>query len=559
MNIIRFTSRSPDIAWTPVTDHLLLILRSNSAPHSIRLQAAQTLDGILLIVPRTVGSSEEIKRPMQRLMLEVLARQVAPDAVAGNSPTVVEIRKMGLETLLQILQSAGHTLLVGWELIFEMLGSACDPSMNIPVSAQHSVSSSPVASPRAGKALSLTHLSVPDKGSAVLVRIAFQSLTLVCDSLSTLSPDHLRLCISTIGQFGRQADTNISLTAAGSLLWGVSDSIQTRRSNTGEEDTYNSLWMLLLLEMLGLCTDVRFEVRTGAIHTLSRTLQLYGATLSLETWDECLWKVIFPLLDSITEAMSDAPASTFSSSESATALGMIPETGQAWDESKTLALQSIGSIFNDFLREKIVHLDSFDKVWEAFLTHIQQSFMFDSPASCTAALRCLERALKTLHGSSKDVSEKLDKVCEPTWTICDDMGQFVLKRNRPLRPSQVVSGSKPPSFDQESLLAYVGVFRALRVLDKERSGSEWSLERLSQLMAIFKGVITYADSEKYRADVDELTPVQVSERFFLGNFENSQLFSRTRSSRLSQTSISPLLDHRPCSYATYPNSLPSRT
>lgn len=526
-NIIRFTSRSPDIAWTPVTDHLLKVIRSNSTPHSIRLQASRCLDDILLIVPRSLGSSDDDKRRVQQLMLDVLGRQVAPDPVMGNTATIVDIRKMGLETLLQILQSAGHTLLIGWELIFEMLGGACDPLVNIPVSAHHSVASSPKASPRAGKTLSLASISLPDKGSAVLVRIAFQSLTLVCDSLSTLSPDHLRLCISTIGQFGRQADTNISLTAAGSLLWGVSDSIQTRRANTEEEDIYNSLWMLLLLEMLGLCTDVRFEVRTGAIQTLSRTLQLYGATLSNETWDECLWKVILPLLDSITEAMADAPASVFTSSESATALGLIPESGQAWDESKTLALQSMGSIFEDFLKQKIIHLDSFDKVWDAFLEHVQKSFMFDSPASCNAALRCLERALKTLHSSAKDFPQKVGIICGRTWTTCDDMGELVLRRNRPARPSQTEGSGKAPSFDQESLLAYVDTVKALRVLDKERAQSEWSLDRLSRLLTIFKGVypfhlqerclilyfsgvITYADSERYRIDVDDLTPVQVS-------------------------------------------------
>jgi hypothetical protein len=45
----------------------------------------------------------------------------------------------------------------------------------------------------------------------------------MCNALAALSPEHLRLCISTLGEFGRQSDTNISLTAAESFLWGVSD------------------------------------------------------------------------------------------------------------------------------------------------------------------------------------------------------------------------------------------------------------------------------------------------------------------------------------------------
>ena len=32
-------------------------------------------------------------------------------------------------------------------------------------------------------------------------------------------------------------------------------------------------------------------MRIGAIQTLVRTLQLYGATLDLDMWDVCVWKV----------------------------------------------------------------------------------------------------------------------------------------------------------------------------------------------------------------------------------------------------------------------------
>jgi len=154
----------------------------------------------------------------------------------------------------------------------------------------------------------------------VLIKIAFQCMTLMCDALAALSPDNLRLCISTLGQFGRQADTNIALTAAESLFWGVSDAIQAKRREADHEPAYSALWMHLLLEILRLCDDARPEVRLGAIQTLFRTLQLYGATLSLDTWDECIWKVTFPLLDTLSPhvrrneltppSSPDTPAST---------------------------------------------------------------------------------------------------------------------------------------------------------------------------------------------------------------------------------------------------------
>jgi hypothetical protein len=42
--------------------------------------------------------------------------------------------------------------------------------------------------------------------------------------------------------------------------------------------------MHLLFEILRFCADARPEVHMGAIRTLLRTLQLYGAMLSLEMW-----------------------------------------------------------------------------------------------------------------------------------------------------------------------------------------------------------------------------------------------------------------------------------
>ena len=53
----------------------------------------------------------------------------------------------------------------------------------------------------------------PGIGYSALIKISFQCMTLMCNTLVALSLEHLRLYISTLGQpeFGRQADTNIVL------------------------------------------------------------------------------------------------------------------------------------------------------------------------------------------------------------------------------------------------------------------------------------------------------------------------------------------------------------
>jgi hypothetical protein len=399
----------------------------------------------------------------------------------------MELRRMGLETLHQILQASGHTLLVGWETIFEVLGSVCRPAA--PDLTSPSSPSSP-GQPR-GRPLPLGYLQ--EKGYSALIKIAFQCMTLMCDALAALSPEHLRLCISTLGQFGRQADTNIALTAAESLFWGVSDAIQAKRREAEQEPAYSALWMHLLLEILRLCADARPEVRMGAIQTLFRTLQLYGATLSPETWNECVWKVTFPLLERLSPHVRQN-ALTPPSSPSAAASGLSADTTDtpapdpAWDESKVVALQSIGAIMNDFLATKIIHLPSFAAAWETFVTHIRDAFLLDSRAVSAPALRCLERALKAAAAAASSDPEHILQPClveiwEKTWAKCDEIGAVVVRRAS-AAAQQVLF---PAPFTQESLVAFVDVIKCVRNISRSLDGAEWPLERISTLMAILKG------------------------------------------------------------------------
>jgi C-terminal region of Mon2 protein len=411
----------------------------------------------------------------------------------------MELRRMGLDTLHQILQASGHTLLVGWETIFEVLGSVCRPAAIELVSP--SAPSSP-GTPR-GRPAPLGYLQ--EKGYSALIKIAFQCMTLMCDALAALSPEHLRLCISTLGQFGRQADTNIALTAAESLFWGVSDAIQAKRREADQEPAYSALWMHLLLEILRLCADARPEVRMGAIQTLFRTLQLYGATLSFETWDECVWKVTFPLLDALSPHVqqnaltppSSPPDSTQSGlSLSAAMAADTPATpNSAWDESKVVALQSIGSIMNDFLVSKIIQLPSFVAAWETFVTHIRDAFLLDSRAVSAPALRCLERALKAAAVaaavSSSDAEHSLRpalvELWEKSWAKCEEIGAVIVRRASAAGQFSDV----PAPFTQESLVAFVDVIKFVRGISRTLEGVEWPLERVSTLMTILKGEFVF--------------------------------------------------------------------
>jgi hypothetical protein len=290
-----------------------------------------------------------------------------------------------------------------------------------------------------------------------------------------LSPEHLRLCISTLGQFGHQADTNIALTAAASLLWSVSDAIQSKRKNVDEEPEYSELWMFLLLEVLGLCTDSRAEVRDGAIQTLFRTMQLYGATLSSETWDQCIWKVTFPLLEALTSEIRNLTDPTQEHEQG---------VEQAWDESKILALVSLGSIFSDFLVAKIMILDSFTKGWDIFVGHIQETILVDNRSISPPALRCLEKGIKAFSAAEGVLRVRVMESLDRVWEAMDILSSSATKRFNSLVD---LENSPHQPFTQEGLVAYVDVIQSTRKTSRSIDGKEWDLKRLTRLMTILKG------------------------------------------------------------------------
>ena len=236
----------------------------------------------------------------------------------------------------------------------------------------------------------------------------------------------------------------------------------------------------------------------GAIQTLFRTLQLYGATLSLETWDECVWKVTFPLLDtlspyvrqnSLTPPPTPEPESITADSTS-TKTTTVPDS--SWDESKVVALQSIGAILNDFLISKIIHLPSFAEAWETFVTHIRDAFLLDSRAVSAPALRCLERALKAAAATASAPSDaeplrkSLAEIWEKTWAKCDEMGAVIVRRaGAAVRQAPAQAPYAP--FTQESLVAFVDVIKCVRGISKTLDGVEWPLSRIATLMTILKG------------------------------------------------------------------------
>ena len=83
----------------------------------------------------------------------------------------------------------------------------------------------------------------------------------------------INIDVASIDQF--------ELTKAQSLLSQFSDTLPP----------FDTLWMLLFLNLTKLCVDDRPAVRKSASHTLFSTVMAHGPLLQLDTWPDVLWKV----------------------------------------------------------------------------------------------------------------------------------------------------------------------------------------------------------------------------------------------------------------------------
>ena len=295
---------------------------------------------------------------------------------------------------------------------------------------------------------------------------------------------------------------------AGGLLWNVSDHVQAKSQSGGGEAAHGGeLWMYLLQNLLALCRDSRQEVRDAAISNVFRSIAMYGNTLDSPTWDAVCWEVIFPLVEDISASIHQhnvrEPDDDDELGEATVPQANGPPirlVDKQWDDSKQLALRSVGDVFFEYLPQ-LVKTDRYEDIWRAFVSQVQRSFVLDRPHAATAAMQALDKVL-TVSLDMSDAS-RIASSWEVAWSAWDEIGAAVEENARASSPDDEADPTAKV-FTQVNLEAFVRTVLPIYTPPY----ISFDLARVQRLLAVLKAVLTYAKSPDYRPDVDGLMPLQ---------------------------------------------------
>jgi hypothetical protein len=208
INIDRLLIYPPDVSgWTPLTSELIRTLSFPSMNANVRVRAAEILVRLIIEAAKIASTVEDDKRgDVQLQLLEAFRDALVPlkqedrEASVSTYTTDVEIHKIVLEGLKSILENCGESLLSGWDIAFEIIGSIF---MN---------KKFPVGERRGSQ----SHHVVLTTRSAKLIRSSFNSLELICsDFLASLPNSCFLILVDALYNFCTQDDDlNIALTVS---------------------------------------------------------------------------------------------------------------------------------------------------------------------------------------------------------------------------------------------------------------------------------------------------------------------------------------------------------
>lgn len=493
INIDRMLDYSPDESgWSALVDELIRTLTSSATNSSVRTRAAEILVGLVLEAATVTASlPDESRGDIQLRLFEALRGSLTPllsgdrETSVANQATDIDIHKIILEGLKSVIEGCGESLVSGWDIAFEIIGTIFITKEFDP-------------NDRRG---SLANPILLDTLSAKLIRSSFNSLQLICsDFLASLPNTCFLILVDTLYKFCSQDDDlNIALTTV-TFFWVLSDFLSAKNESLditvemmrgtevadlekmAADQTYKgsdaALWMLLLLRLTTVTTDDRLELRNSATQTLLRIFDAYGDRLSPEAWSICIKSVIFKLLGSIEEELKVAEDDN-----------MDPEDRAEWNETAVVVLNGISSLLANYLDILTVH-PSFNHLWRELLGHFTTLLDFKVLDINTATFKALSHVLSQTSDDGKPTFNKT--------TV--DFAWDLWSRGIPM--SQQVKGKATDN--QNCLIAYVAALSEIYRLVQD----DLTAERVQRMLTLLRETLGEATVGGYVADAEYVTPLQ---------------------------------------------------
>ncbi|KAK3941430.1 hypothetical protein QBC46DRAFT_458309 [Diplogelasinospora grovesii] len=494
INMERLLSYPPDISgWTPLISELISTLSSITNTTPVRARAAETLVRILLEAAAAVASQPEDGRgQIQTRLLEAFRDALLPLQMVDRPVSVtnhaadVEIHRILLEGLKNLLENCGESLVRGWEITFEIIDSIFITRNFAPDSKKDAPSQQAIIMTRSVK----------------LIRPSFASLQLICSDFLPSLPNACFLnLVDTLYKFCTQDDDlNVALTTV-TFFWAISDFLSGKsRSMSITEDMMResaesaltdmaadpshagsgaALWVLLLLRLTSVATDQRLDLRNSAIQTLIRIISAYGESLSPEAWSICIKSVVFKLLSSIESELEAIKESQTKD-----------RAEQDWKETAIVVIQGVSGLFVSFLGVLTTH-KGFASIWQDLLGHFAAMLdlqVLDINAATYGAVRdilhrCAERDRPDVGKVSIDLAWDL-------WSCGIPVPQ---------------DGGHDKSVDnQKCLSVWVETLLELYGLIQDGLG----VDRVRRMLTLLREAIQRATPGTYAGDIEYVTPLQ---------------------------------------------------
>ncbi|KAM0249876.1 hypothetical protein ACHAQJ_008850 [Trichoderma viride] len=360
INLERLLAYDPkESGWDPLMHKLIQTLDSSAISPPVRTRASEILAKLALEAANAAGTlPPDVRGTIQLRLLGALRDSLKPlqkggrDISVSNATTDTDIHRIILDGLRGIIEDCGQTLVSGWDVTFDIIGSV----------------------------FTMKEANLDDDHESIIS----------ARSLGTRSSKLTVTFFWALSDFLSGRDKSLDITI--DLFQDADvDTLERLAADHGGRGSDAALWMLLLLRLTAVASDDRVELRNTAIQTLLRIFDAYGERLSPEAWSICIKSVVFKLLASLEEELRRTEDEEVDESDRS-----------EWHDTAVVVLNGISTLLGNNLGVLTAH-SSFNELWNELLQHLATLLDFRVLDINTATFKTLGHVLSQSGNEDKPV------------------------------------------------------------------------------------------------------------------------------------------------------------